>query len=297
MWRYAAVVWLVACSGGPDGDDTDLIDTEVGIDTDELLPEPAALKDYSGEACPAMVTGVVEMESAGLGREFILHVPSGESTPGLVVAWHGNGDSASNFDGVIDGGALADELGVIVVVPEAGAGSMATDWGVPPAGNPSFDTTLFDDILACAAEQHDLDRRRVYVTGFSGGALWTSYLTMQRADYLAASAIFSGGSDGPQRFNPYATPAWPLPVLMTHGGPSDVVIVNFQTITSQMASKLRNDGSTVIVCNHNSGHTVPSGFRDWVYPFLKAHKYGMDPSPYVDGADPSGEMPTYCSWE
>jgi predicted esterase len=295
-----SLLWLIVlagCDGGEAGADPDTdLDESEAVDTDELLPEAAAPKAYSGEACPAMEEGTVEMESAGLGRSFILHLPSGERKPGLLVAWHGNGDSASNFDAAIGGASLADQLGVAVIVPEAGAGGMATDWGVPPTGNPNFDVTFFDDMIACMTEQHRLDARRVYVAGFSGGALWTSYLVMNRAEYLAAGAVFSGGTDGPARFNPYSTPDWPLPVLMAHGGSSDVVVVSFQTLTNNMATKLRADGSTVIVCNHNSGHTIPSGYEDWFRPFLGAHRYGMI-SPYADGADPSGELPAYCDWE
>jgi predicted esterase len=293
------LVGLMACSGGGDEATDTVEDSEQAeqIDTDDLLPEPANVKAYSGEACPEMSDGVVEMESAGLDRSFVLHLPSDQDELGLLVAWHGNGDSAANFDAAIGGAALADALGVAVIVPEAGAGGIATDWGVPPTGNPNFDITFFDDMIACMAEQHTLDRRRVYAAGFSGGALWTSYLTMNRARYLAATAIFSGGTDGPARFNPYSSPGWAIPVLMTHGGQSDVVVVQFQTLTNNMASKLRADGSTVIVCAHGGGHTIPAGYQDWLRPFLSAHRYGMSPGPYADGNDPSGELPAYCSWE
>jgi poly(3-hydroxybutyrate) depolymerase len=296
---WLMLLMLAGCEGGEGTDEpTDTVPTEEDPYAD--LPAPAPPGTYAG-TCPAMDGRVEDFESGGLrNRTFIVHLPKQTDGAGVLFLWHGNGDSAESFDGYLDGASLAKELKVITVVPDAGAGGLGMDWAVPP-NDTTADEAFFDDVLACLHAQYTLDLRRVYSAGFSMGALWTSWLVMNRGDQLAAAVIFSGGSDG-QIFgagtvNPYRTPASLVPVVMTQGGPQDQVVVNFQQMTQNMSRKLREDGHTAIVCNHTQGHTPPSGFQSWAWPFLDAHVYGVDPSPYADGADPSGELPGSCVWD
>lgn len=291
---------VVACGGTGTTDATDG-DTATGdsIDTGEALPEPEAPPGYSGDSCPAFSAGTVEIESNNLTREVVVSLPAKPEGKGVLFLWHGNGDSASNFSAAMGAPGLATEYKWIVVAMEAGSGGLGLDWSVPP-NQVKPDVTFFEDVLSCLDEQYGIDRREVYTAGFSAGALWSSWLLTHRAEHLAAGVTFSGGTDGsagPVKVNPYSTPSWPVPVLMTHGGPGDNVVVSFKSTTESMSTKLRRDGSTAIVCPHANGHTVPSGYQRWAWPFLKAHRYGMDPSPYADGTDPSGELPDNCAWE
>ncbi|MCB9683204.1 MAG: hypothetical protein H6733_17190 [Alphaproteobacteria bacterium] len=295
-WRWLPLMALaVACGEG--GNATDDGDTDtVGDDPYAGLPAPAPVVAYDG-TCPAM-DGNVEDFTAGSrnGHSFRIHLPKKTDGAGVLFLWHGNGDTAQNFDRYMDGEGLARQLKVITVIPETLGNSFGVDWTVPP-NETSRDADLFDAILSCLDAQYDLDLRRVYTAGFSAGALWSSWLVMNRADHLAAAVIFSGGSDGLGGVNPYDTPAWHIPVLMTEGGPSDQVFVNFQQMTNTMATKLRADGSTAIVCSHRQGHTPPTGYDDWAWDFLDANVFGQEPSPYADGEDPSGNLPDSCAWE
>jgi hypothetical protein len=292
----------MACGGGDGGTDTDAPAGDDTVDTDPYagLPEPAAPGAYSAGECPAMDGVVSDFRSGRYSRTFRVHLPRETDGAGVLFLWHGNGDSAEGFDRYMDGEGLARELGVITVIPDAGAGGLGLDWSVPP-NDTKGDAGFFDDMLACLSAQYPLDLRRVYSAGFSAGALWTSWLAMNRADHLAAAVTFSGGSDGGAMgiavVNGYKTPAWDIPVLMTEGGPSDQVIVNFEDMTESMSTQLREDGSTVVVCSHGEGHTPPSGFDRWAWDFLDAHVYGRLPSPYAGGADPSGKLPGYCAGE
>lgn len=299
MRLWFALLPLVAC--GPD--EADSTGDDAPVDPNDPyagLPEPAAPATYAG-TCPDM-DGTVEGFESGSKRDrsFIVHLPRDPEGAGVLFLWHGNGDSAANFDRYMDAESLAKQLKVITIVPEAGAGGLGMDWAVPP-NDTTNDAAFFDDVLGCLAAQYDLDLRRVYSAGFSMGALWTSWLVMHRSEHLAAAAIFSGGSDGSifgaGVVNGYETPAWDIPVVMTQGGPSDVVIVDFQQMTRSMSTKLREDGSTAVVCSHSQGHTPPSGFDRWAWPFVEAHHYGMAASPYADGEDPSGKLPDGCAWE
>jgi poly(3-hydroxybutyrate) depolymerase len=290
---------LTACATADDPSTTD--DPVAGGDTD-TLPEPAAPVAYSGGACPEIVDGAnTGFTSAGAARKFQVRLPKDPTGAGVVFLWHGNGDTMSNFARAMGEDELGRLLHAIVVTPEKYVAPGDTfgamlDWGAPPRV-PDTDAALFDDVLSCLDAQFGVDRRRVFSVGFSAGALWTSWLIGHRADHLAAAVVFSGGTDGDLGVNPYATPAWDIPVLFTEGGASDQVVVNFHDMVNNQASQLRRDGSTAIVCSHTQGHTPPTGFRDWSWPFLDAHRYGLEPSPYADGQDPSGELPDTCAWE
>lgn len=292
---------LFACSGGSSsGDDTD--SDGASADPNANLPKPSPPADYSGGTCPKIKAGTMSgFESNGTARKFQVALPPEPQGAGLIFFWHGNGDTGTNFAAYLNASKIAKKYNLIVFTPEKGAGGIGLDWGVPPS-NEKADLTFFDDMLSCADQQYNIDRRRVYTLGFSAGALFSSFLTLNRADHLAGAVIFSGGSDGGVSgvgggVNDYVTPAWDIPVLMTEGGPNDQVIINFHDMTENMSTKLRADGSTVIVCHHTQGHTPPSGFDAYVWPFLDAEVFGQAKSPYADGQDPSGEIPDMCVWD
>lgn len=302
-WLWAG---LVACGGG-DGADSSATDdttdtTEAANDPYAGLAAPTPPDAYSDGTCPALKAGKnTGFSSKGTERAFSLSLPKEPTGAGLLFLWHGNGDTGENFANYLNADKLAKQYNLVVIAPEKGSGGVAMDWGVPPS-SPNADGTFFDDMLACAAEQYDLDLQRVYTAGFSAGALFSSWLTLHRADHLAAAVIFSGGSDvgfaqGGSGVNQYESPARPIPVLMTEGGPSDQVMINFEKLTNNMAKHLREDGSTVVVCPHTLGHTIPPGYDDYAWPFLDNQIFGQVASPYADGADPSGELPASCTWD
>ncbi|MCB9665222.1 MAG: hypothetical protein H6732_14015 [Alphaproteobacteria bacterium] len=297
---------LGACGAPADqgdlvGDDTD--DTTPGADDPYAgLPAPKAPAAYSKGTCPELVAGENTKFASGkrTNREFLLRLPADPEGAGVVFMWHGNGDTMEAFDRYLDAKGAAKELDVIAVIPEAGSGGYGLDWSVPP-NDPSADATFFDDLLSCLDAQYGIDRRRVYTMGFSAGALWSSWLVMHRAEHLASAVIFSGGSDGSvgigPKVNPYAKPAWRIPVVMTEGGADDVVAVNFTQMSRSMAGKLRDDRSVAVLCSHTQGHTPPTGWNSWAWDFLDAHVHRSLPSPYADGEDPSGTLPAGCTWE
>jgi predicted esterase len=262
---------------------------------------PAELRAYSGDHCPTLTAGEVDFDSGDDTWKLWVKLPPEPDGAGVLFVHHGNGDDPVRFDTQVDGQDVADALDVIVVEPKAHAGGRGFAWPVPP-NDPRPGVTLFDDVLACLDAQHGIDRGRVYVAGFSSGGLWTSFLTMARSSYLAASVIFSGGTDGTVPFSktfvvdPWFRPAWDLPVLLTTGGAKDVAFLDFGQMTRNMTEHLRDDGHTAVLCTHDGGHALPDGFGAWAWPFLAAHALDGSTSPYADG-DPTGELPRTCTWE
>jgi hypothetical protein len=80
--------------------------------------------------------------------------------------------------------------------------------------------------------------------------------------------------------------------MIIYGGPSDQVIMNFETSSLAYRDQLRQAGHFAFTCNHNGGHRVPSGIGTHILNFFLAHPYKTTPSPYQNGL-PSG-FPSYC---
>lgn len=296
-------------------------------------PEPPTPAPYSGGTCPTLKEGVNTIKSGGQDREVTLFVPPQPKNAPLLFLWHGLGDSPANFSSAVKAATLAQSFGFLVVVPKGVSGPIFPPTVQPSLinllkqyikqifetwaffGDPKADLALFDDVLSCADAQYDIDNKRVYTSGFSAGAMWSTYLTMHRAPYLAASLLFSGGVmevdldlatipllnlTGTLRAAdiPYVTPQRKIPVMMTAGGPQDIVSMggfiefNFQVGTDALGKGLVQDGHFVIQCNHTGAHTIPSDAFTPGINFLLKHVYSDQPSPYKGNLP--ADMPSYC---
>ena len=163
------------------------------------------------------------------------------------------------------------------------------EWAFLSEPTDNVDLQFFEDLLSCVHEQYWVDMDRVFSTGMSAGGLWTSYLTIHQAEWLAATAPFSGGSAA----DIYVAPVRPLPVLLTWGGPTDFAVgFNFHTANLTFRDELVSDGSFVIECEHDDGHVPPPGGKDYAWRSFEDHPKGVDPLPY-DGDLPD-DYPVFC---
>lgn len=287
-----ALLWLACAGPAPSGDDTEAPDSPVAPPTP---PEPPA---YSGGTCPALVDGRNEaFPSGGEEREFLLYLPENPEGAPVVFAWHWLGGSAASIVNTMDlRPELVDAGGAVVIAPESCCGSF--EWGFTPTDDPTPDLTLFDDLLRCVWEQHNIDLDRVYTTGMSAGGLWSSFLLQRRAEHLAAAAPLSGGIGDVTEGNPimeYQPPARPLPVLLTWGGTSDMYgPYSFHNGSLELSAELRALGSWVGECQHDGGHTIPDGATQYVWRFLQDHRWSDTAAPYAAGF-PEGVFPEWCT--
>jgi poly(3-hydroxybutyrate) depolymerase len=225
-------------------------------------------------------------------RSFLLYLPPDPEGAPLLLLWHWLGGSASSAAQTFSAQQVANERGWIVAVPDSCCSSQ-TEWGYPPATQATEqDLTFFDDLLGCVGGQYEIDTTRIYTSGMSAGGLWSSYLVLERSQYLAGAAIFSGGIG----LFPYETPDSRMPVLLVDGGPTDIFgrVVNFHTMTEEFATRLTEDGHFVVHCVHTSGHTIPQGANAWGFNFLASHDYAQMDSP-LSGSDlGDGGYPNWC---
>ncbi len=279
------LLFLAACTGASDEGDSAPPDGSSDSGADPVVERDGPA--YSKGDCPTLAAGRNDFATGDDSYRVELILPEDPVGAPVVFAWHWLGGSASQAIRSMSLQDFVDGSGVIVVAPDSAGYQYEWHFLDDPDGNP--DLLLFDDLLGCLWRQYDVDLERVHAVGMSAGGLWTSYLTLHRAQWLASTAPLSGGA----QTGSYSTPAEPLPVLMTWGGPSDLYgPLSFDETSRYMVEQLRADGSFVVECEHDRGHTLPPGGLDYAYRFLLDHPRGIQPEPYADGL-PEG-FPSFC---
>ena len=83
-------------------------------------------------------------------------------------------------------------------------------------------------------------------------------------------------------------------MLLTWGGPTDVYqTLSFDDANQYFSSELQDDGSFVVECVHDGGHTIPDGATEYVWRFLADHPRDLAAEPYADGLPDT--FPEWCA--
>lgn len=158
-----------------------------------------------------------------LNRIYRIHVPAVYDTTKavpLVMAFHGLGDQASNFQGV-GFSQLANQDTFIVIYPQATVDQFfgATAWNAGVGAFGFFLSSSVDDVgfvsslIDSLSNEFLIDSNRIYATGFSLGGFMSERLACELNHRLAAIASVSGTIGNAIT----CTPGNPLPVLHMHG--------------------------------------------------------------------------------
>lgn len=172
----------------------------------------------------------VDIRFHGFQRTYLVHLPPGynvEQPLPMVVVLHGAFDTAKGMQKYSEFSDLADEKRFIALYPNgigilgyfqhwnAGhcCGKAAKD-GIDDVG---FIATVIEDVCS----RMTVDRRRIYMVGFSNGGMMTYRFAAERGDLLAAIAPLAASAGGRLDMD---TPQWSipepvkaLPVLTMHG--------------------------------------------------------------------------------
>ena len=218
------------------------------------------------------------MESAGLEREWLLHVPpahDGETPLPLVIQLHGYGMRGSEMDGTrLE--PFGDQMGFATVTPE-GRGRIPRwvfelddrGWDVVPS-NP--DVVFIGALIDRLGEELCLDLARVFATGVSNGAQAANALACTTGDRIAAIAPVAGIID----FGDRCSTGRPVPVIAFHGtadplllfdGGVGAVTETFPTDTGESFAELPSTQDPAL--------TVPIPERAAGI----ARRYGCEPEP------------------
>jgi polyhydroxybutyrate depolymerase len=203
-----------------------------------LLVHPAA---RAADACTGVHAGTnhIAVTSGGQKHQVDLMLPAsfdaGKRVP-LVIGLHPSGGTGAGFDQDAGLSAAATAKGFAVMLPDGGVQLPGGDghyWNIPgvplvgggdvPKGSRD-DVRFITDAIDHLVKHSCVDARRVYVTGFSGGARMSSMVGCRLADRVAAVApvagLRAGRAAGPDFAEPDASdcrPSRPLTVLAIHG--------------------------------------------------------------------------------
>lgn len=160
-------------------------------------------------AAPAHATDKLQIVVRGVTRSYALHVPEsagGRRLVPVVFVLHGAGGRGEQALTSYRWIEKSDAEGFIVVAPDAirvrpdAPASLIFNPSVWNDGSDrggdaitqSDDVGLMDALVETLARKYPIDRRRIYVTGFSSGAGMTQRLGTERSNVFAAIAPVSG---------------------------------------------------------------------------------------------------------
>jgi len=221
----------------------------------------------------------------GIERQAIVYGPTAKTSSGkapLVLAFHGHGDTADNYQGV----ALHERWAQAVVVYPQGLNSArdgAPGWQVEKGKDADRDLKFVDQMLASLRSQYSVDDARIYATGFSNGANFTYLLWAERPRVFAALAPVAA------RIMPSVHLTTPKPVLHM-GGTADRQIAFADQKEAIEAARRANGaldkgeacgryctlyeskgGAPVMTVIHPGGHVYPLETSQAIVAFFKKH--------------------------
>ncbi|MBU0513162.1 MAG: alpha/beta fold hydrolase [Proteobacteria bacterium] len=169
-------------------------------------------------------------------RDFLVHVPSGYTGKRpfpLVVVLHGAFSTARLTERLTGFSRLADREGFIVAYPNGfGFLGLFQHWNAGHCCGWAMRTRLDDvgfvaEVIKFLSLRLRVDKRRVYLVGYSNGGMLAYRFAAERSDLVAAVAVVAGtvgsrAADGrPQWSMP--RPKRMVPVIAFHGRQDDSV--------------------------------------------------------------------------
>jgi polyhydroxybutyrate depolymerase len=187
---------------------------------------PAPDQPANGESYDVRMDG----EFDGYERTYRVHVPAGyredQPTP-LVVVLHGAFSTSAEMEKHTGFSALADREGFAVVYPDGiGILGLLQHWNAghccgKAAADGIDDVGFVASVIEDAKSYLNIDSSRIFMVGFSNGAMLTHRFAAERPEMLAAAAPLAGaiGSRGDAD-----APGWQIPepqsgvpMIMFHG--------------------------------------------------------------------------------
>jgi polyhydroxybutyrate depolymerase len=156
----------------------------------------------------------------GLERTYLMHIPlSFDKTKQipLLIALHGGGGSGIGMVALTLGGfnVLSEREGFIVVYPDGienhwndGRGLSRYRAQRENIDDVGFISTLIDHLI----KKYNIDKKRIYVTGMSNGAIMSYRLACELVDKIAAIAPVAGLM--PEKLPLHCSPSRPVSVLI-----------------------------------------------------------------------------------
>jgi poly(hydroxyalkanoate) depolymerase family esterase len=164
------------------------------------LPKLSAFNGLPGYGRTAVDSPLLEINEFGSNpgalRMFSFvpeHLPSG---PALVVVLHGCGQTAAGYDRGAGWSTLAERYGFALLMPEQQASNNPNtcfNWFNPEdISRGGGEALSIRQMIARMVGDHNIDPRRVYVTGLSAGGAMTSVMLATYPELFAGGAVIAG---------------------------------------------------------------------------------------------------------
>ncbi|MCA0454356.1 MAG: hypothetical protein LCI00_10315 [Chloroflexi bacterium] len=158
-----------------------------------------------------------------LVRQYTVYVPESyfeaEAPVPLILALHGAGGTGQGMQAFSGLDAIADQEGLLVAYPDA----ISNAWndGRGDGVSEINDLGYLEHIIDSVAEKADIDRTRVYATGFSRGAMMAYRLICNYPTQFAGIAAVA--STFPTYLISECQNAPPVPVMMVQGTDDPII--------------------------------------------------------------------------
>jgi polyhydroxybutyrate depolymerase len=187
-----------------------LFSISISIAAKFRLPSKPTKKDSNSTPVDASV-----LQVGHLTRYYRLHVPpaiNAKKTMPLLIVFHGRDSSGKFMERHTQFNKLADQKGFIVVYPDG----ISVKWDSlrrrPERTNDiGFVSALIDNL----GQRYNLNRQRIYVTGFSNGAVFSQRIACELSNKIAASAAIA--STMADELLQICKPNQPIPMLLING--------------------------------------------------------------------------------
>lgn len=163
-------------------------------------------------------------------RNYIVYAPAnlGDNRP-LLISCHGMNQDAAYQKGQLQIESVADTAKFVTVFPNG----IDKGWDISGNRDINFVKALIDEMVT----RYNIDRKRVYLSGFSMGGMFTYHAMNKIPDLIAAFAPISGYPMGGTTANSNVRP---LPIIHTHGTGDDVV--NFGGVQGALNAWINHNG-------------------------------------------------------
>ena len=256
----AALAMCAACSDGTTDVAGSATTSASTTTTTEAAPQPVPSEGCRGDAtASAPVTDERRtIDVDGVERWYLLTTPAqpaDQEPMALVLDFHGLAEGAQIHTQMSGFTPIAQREGFVVAYP-SGTGSPVR-WDFSPDENP--DLAFVDALIDTLQRDLCIDSTRIYATGLSMGAMFTSALACTRADRIAAIAPVAGilYPDG-------CDPARPMPVMAIHGTADPILQFNGELgdLTGLVqGSSVASSVSLPPIDLEGAGY--PEAVRDW----------------------------------
>ena len=162
-------------------------------------------------------------------RKMLVYAPSTivPNRP-LLISMHGYNQDINYQRTQTQWESIAKVNNFVVVYP----GGINNSWDISGTTDIDFILAIIDEMV----KRYDIDRERVYLSGFSMGAMMTYYAMTKIADKIAAFAPVSGYNMA----GPDTNSSRPVPIIHIHGTADDVV--PYSGVAASLSAWVARDG-------------------------------------------------------